>query len=38
MDKQTSSKITIWGFVMTSVIVKYHCGATGVIPLNILDE
>ena len=23
---------------MTSVIVMYHCGATGVVPLNILDE
>ena len=38
MDKQTSSRITILGFVMTSVIVMYHCGATGVVPLNILDE
>ena len=38
MDKQTSSRITILGFVMTSVIVMYHCGATGVVPLNILDD
>ena len=38
MDKQTSSRITILGFVMTSVIVMYHCGATGVVPFNILDE
>ena len=38
MDKQTSSRITILGFLMTSVIVMYHCGATGVAPLNILDE
>lgn len=38
MDKRISARITVLGFVMTSIIVMYHCGATEVASLNVLDE
>lgn len=38
MDKNISERIKTLGFVMTCIIVMYHCGAVDIEPINVFDD